>query len=499
MQTKKHSPGDEIPMANYQLAHLDLSTRMTLAYLMLNPFREWGEVSQLAKKHGVSRKFLYELRDKVQNAVEKALIPCEPGRKAEIQTLVVDDNLIRRAIAAYLTIVPGTIRPIQILLDLLFGVHRSTGTISQTAKALGQEALDYQHGLSLPISILGEADEIFQGQQPCLTLVDGRSFLVLNLSAEDHRDATTWGCVLLDVQRQGVKFQDLVSDGARGIRAGAEAAQLAIPLPPDLFHLTREGYHVTQRLEKQAYRAIERAERARRAPQQRRGRKLTVPVALPQAEVEEQQALSNLSAWLFLNQEIRQALEPWDVCGYVCNPHDVRQTLLTAFELLHSLQQETINAFVDALSGKLDELLAPLEWLAQHLEPWRSQMDRQTEAGLVWAWLHRTELNLPTSQVLTPAQQPLVTAIWQTLALFHRSSSLAESLHSWMRPYLQVHRGMPDWLLPLLQVVWNHHSFSRNKRAGSSPMQLAGIQDPLSLSQLLDRLAGAPHADLCLV
>lgn len=481
-------------MANYQLTHLDLSTRLELACLMLNPYRPWGQASQLAETYGVSRKFLYGLQGQARQALQSALMPHEPGRKADQQTVVVDDGFVRRAIAACLTLVPGTLRPIQSLLALLFGVHRSIGTICQTAQALGASALAYQQGLHLPMSALAEADEIFQGRQPCLTLVDGRSFLVLNLSAEAHRDATSWGCVLLDVQQQGVQLLDLASDGARGIRAGAAAAQLTIPLPPDLFHLLREAHHVTQRLEKSAYRAIENAERARRANTEqhadhpRRGRKLHVPVALPQAETEEQQALAQLSAWLFLLQEIRQTLEAWDANGSLSDPQHVRQTLLTAIDLLRSLQRQTVSDFAELLLSKLDELLAPLEWLAQRLAPWRSQLDRRTEAALVWAWLHQRELGLSPHEILTPGQQSLVTAFWEALALFHRSSSLAESLHSWLRPFLQVHRGMPDWLLPLLQVVWNHHHFSRGKRFGYTPMQLAGIQDPLSLSQLFDQL-----------
>ena len=82
----------------------------------------------------------------------------------------------------------------------------------------------------------------------------------------------------------------------------------------------------------------------------------------------------------------------------------------------------------------------------------------------------------------------IVRAVWDTLALFHRSSSLAESLHSWLRPYLQSHRGMPKWLLPLLQLFWNHHTFQRGKRAGSSPLELAGVEDALSLAEVLDQL-----------
>jgi hypothetical protein len=53
---------------------------------------------------------------------------------------------------------------------------------------------------------------------------------------------------------------------------------------------------------------------------------------------------------------------------------------------------------------------------------------------------------------------------------------------------LQIHRGMPKWLLPLLQLFWNHHQFERGKRAGSSPLELAGVEDVPSLAEVLDQL-----------
>jgi hypothetical protein len=55
------------------------------------------------------------------------------------------------------------------------------------------------------------------------------------------------------------------------------------------------------------------------------------------------------------------------------------------------------------------------------------------------------------------------------LDLFHRSSSLAESLHSWLRPYLQIHRGMPQWLFPLLQLFWNYHEFEQGNVPAAAP------------------------------
>jgi hypothetical protein len=491
----KNNPEREIPMADYQLAHLDLSTRIELVSHLVDPARPWGLVTALSKEQGVSRKFLYELREKAITSLSDALLPRTAGRKANKNQVEIDDAFVRRAIAICLSVVPGTVRTVQVVLDWLLGVHRSVGYISQSAKEIGAEALEYTQGLDLPILALAEADEIFQGRKPCLTLVDGRSFLVLSLSSQPHRDETNWGCVLLDVQKQGVNLVDVASDGARGIQAAVKEVSVMIPLRPDLFHLIREAHRVTQRLEKWAYRAIEDAERARMAkqeqdmPKRRRGAPLKAKVALPQAEAEEQKAIAQLDAWEWLFHEIRQAIEPITPKGLIASGTQTRQTVETALGLLNTLDNPTIQSFTNQLSEKLDELLAPLDWLEQALAPWREGLDPELEAFIIWAWKYQKELGISVEQVLSASQQDLVTAFWNALSLFHRSSSLAESLHSWLRPYLQVHRGMPEWLLPLLQLIWNHHIFQRGKRQGKSPMALAGLENVPSLPKLFDLLS----------
>ncbi|RME60701.1 hypothetical protein D6779_01690 [Candidatus Parcubacteria bacterium] len=119
-------------------------------------------------------------------------------------------------------------------------------------------------------------------------------------------------------------------------------------------------------------------------------------------------------------------------------------------------------------------------------------MDADTQQFLLWAWHHREELNLNVEvDIPAPLRQAFQQAA-EALALFHRSSSLAEALHSWLRPFLQIHRGMPAWLLPLLQFYWNHHRFSRGKRADKSPLELAGVENALPLSQALMTLLPQP-------
>jgi len=394
----------------------------------------------------------------------------------------------------------GSVRNIQMALGLILGVGRSVGYISQTLTAAGERATAYNLGITVPLPILGEADEIFQGRRPCLTLVDGRSFLVLNLTPAESRDGTTWGVTYLNLVERGIQFHDLACDGGTGLRAGVREAELAIPLRPDLFHILQEAHRLTRRLEGAAYKAIQNAERARRADLEargiirRRGRRLKIKVPLPQAEVEEAKAIELFDNWSWLLGEIRLALEPITPAEGIVSVAETKTTVGTALELLKELDHAEITAFADELQEKLSELLAPLEWLEQQLTPVLKNLDADTQAFVIWAWQHRQALNLNVATDISEELRPVVRTVGDILGLFHRSSSLAESLHSWLRPYLQIHRGMPKWLLPLLQLFWNHHKFERGKRAGSSPLELAGVKDAPSLKRVLDQLFGSQSA-----
>ena len=81
-------------MAHYRLSHIDLSTRIALGVQMLDPAREWGKVSELARQYGVSRKFLYEMAGEAQQALQRALAPKEAGRRPQTTHLVVDGAVI---------------------------------------------------------------------------------------------------------------------------------------------------------------------------------------------------------------------------------------------------------------------------------------------------------------------------------------------------------------------------------------------------------------------
>jgi len=179
-------------MAEYRVPEFTLEQRADAALQMLVPLpsRKWGLVSELALLYGVSRTILYEIRDCAWDALIGALLPRDVGRPVQVTSLTVDKAFIDRTIAI-LPMLTGSVRDIRLGLGLLFGVRRSIGYISETLTEAGARAMAHNLKITVPLPILGEADEIFQGRKPCLTLVDGRSFLVLNLTPAESRDGTT--------------------------------------------------------------------------------------------------------------------------------------------------------------------------------------------------------------------------------------------------------------------------------------------------------------------
>ncbi len=482
-------------MAAYRLPELDLATRIEIALEMRRPRAErgWGRVCELQRQYGVSRTWLYDLDTRAAQALADGLAAHPAGRPILAKPLLVDQALIKR----FITVLPmtsGTVRGIQDGLALILGVQRSVGYISQTLTAAGAQATALNRRLSVPLPVLGEADEIFQGQQPCLTVVDGRSFLALNLAPAEHRDGTTWGVTFLDLQAQGITFANLTTDQGTGLLAGIREAQLTMPLYADLFHPVYEGQRLTTRLEGRAYHAIATAERLRRAereaqaPTRRRGRPLKVSGTRTEAETAESQAVQRADAWRWLFAELRQALVPLTPQGGLQPVAAAQATVAAALALLKELGATDITAYANKVEQQLPALLAPLAALHQQLAACCQQLDAETTALIGWAWQHRQALALTIERDFPAALQPWVRTFWSALTLYQRTSSLAESLHSWLRPFLSMHRSMPQWLLPLLQLFWNYHEFERGKRAGYSPVQLAGNAEAPTLVEMLEQL-----------
>ena len=77
-------------MSYYRLPHIDLSTRISLALEMLNASRHWGLATHMANAYQVSRKFLYQLRNRARAGLVRQLSGQQPGPGPASAALMVD-------------------------------------------------------------------------------------------------------------------------------------------------------------------------------------------------------------------------------------------------------------------------------------------------------------------------------------------------------------------------------------------------------------------------
>jgi hypothetical protein len=485
-------------MTQYRVEQLDVSTRIEigLKMVMSSAERGWGWVTEMAAAYGVSRQTFYDVRDDVRAVLEQAVKPQAPGPKPTREALRVDAEYIRWA-TTVLAMQKGSTRDVQLGLELLFGVKRSVGFISETLNAVGQSAADYNAQLRPGQPIQGEADEVFQRMLPCFTVVDGQSFMVLNLSAEADRTGETWAKTFERLADQGIEFQDIVSDNASGIRRGLREAGLDVVWRLDVFHVVQEGHRLSQKLENAAYKAMRQADRVQAyAAEQAEGKRRVgrprqaVGADVDTADQQQMLAIAQFDLWAWLLSEVRFALEP--VHGDRLNDSaTARAALEVASDLMQALDQPDIAAFATRLLKNLDALLDPLRWLEQQVADWQTTLDPADEALIVWACRCPAVVVEELPERLHMAAQAYDTA----LALLHRASSHVEPFHSWLRPYLTIHRTLPDWLLPLAALFWNHHTFQRGKRVGHSPVELAGLDDAPSLQSVLRQVCHMAFGD----
>jgi hypothetical protein len=185
-------------------------------------------VTPLAATYGVSRTFLYHLRETACGALEVAMACGQPGRPPLSSAIEVDTNRLERGIVTLATVGCCSIEQTQRVLGELLDVNCSVGYISGVLKSAEERATKANAAFIPCQGVTLAADEIFDGREPHLVLVEPQSLLIVELSRQEQRDSLTWGVTFLECEKRGVKIEQVVSDGAQGLKKGITEAQLGI-------------------------------------------------------------------------------------------------------------------------------------------------------------------------------------------------------------------------------------------------------------------------------
>src|SRR5215213_4030553 len=181
-------------------ARLPESDRKNLA---IRALAQSETVSDLAARHGVSRKFVYQQTHKARAALDEAFSSATPD-EAVLFELAVTKTWLRQVIVGLTLICRGSYRGVVEFLRDLLGVPVSLGCVHDVLQSATRQASVINRDQDRSGIRVGLHDEIFQGATPVLAGVDAASTYCYLLAAEQHRDADTWGVHLLDAAERGL-------------------------------------------------------------------------------------------------------------------------------------------------------------------------------------------------------------------------------------------------------------------------------------------------------
>lgn len=458
---------------------------------------EWGLVSDMARKYGVSRQFLYDN--------EARLLPpfaLEGGAQATLS-----DEDVHRLILCIRLHCNGSVVGISRTLREMGWGPGSTGHISEFLRAAAKPCkLDLPTKGSAVVLML---DEVFANGEPILVVLEASSHCILDIVLVPDRKATTWEGILRRLQGAGVDIGMLVKDQGSSLKAAAQT--LGLVERADLFHLLKRFDPYLPSLERHAYGAIEEEfERARVFLNRKNEGSLQGCLARYEAACAETLvAMRTVDSYDYLHACLHEAFDSFTREGRLRTRAMAEGDIDAALTLMEGEfpSHGGILAAVKFLRKNLPDYWGYFEQLERII---RRQSEAITEHTLLagcLAWqLDRKAMAVKSPKLkrelarqskaqldlaLTGAGEDMETAI---KALFSeldsnvRSSSPLEAINSIIRNYLNACRSQTTQeSLTMLAFFLNHRTATRGKYARSSPHErMTGLAEKASpIEQIL--------------
>jgi len=418
-------------------------------------------VSDLAARHGVSRKFIYQQTHKSRAALDDAFSSVTPDDEVLFE-LAVTKAWLRQVVVGLTLTCPGSYRGV---VEFLRDVPVSLGSVHDVLQAATRQASTINHDQDLSRICVGLHDEILQGATPVLAGVDAHSTCCYILAAERRRDADTWGVHLLDAAAQGLDPDYTIADAGQGLRAGQKATWGDTPCHGDVFHIQRQCEGTANTLQHLATGATSRRKtlqaRIDRAGQSGPDDELAAQLRLARQSQAQANWLARdirtLVHWLrhdvvalagpdlatrrelfdFIVAELA-AREPRDTRRI----HPVRVTLQN--------QRDDLLAFAGVLDDKLTDVARALA-IAEPLVREALVLHRlPSTPPAYWQGWNRLRAKMKCKF------HTLFDAVSHAMARTPRSSSLVETLNSRLRSYFTLRRHLGGSYLDLLRFFLNH-------------------------------------------
>jgi len=446
----------------------------------------WGTISWLARKHYVSRQFIYLLIWGLKDIFEQTEVKVKDELK--------EHNQVFHSLLMITLKLQGTcsIGDISQILKTLNIPANSTGYISQKIKefavAIPKNTTSHPDCNAIVIS----ADETFAGSKPILIIIDAKSHFILKAVMARDRKGHTWYNLFEELKNEGYPIHYVVKDQGSGLENGAKLAELLEQL--DLMHLLKPLLPFLYRFAHQAYGAItEEVERQRVFNNARS--EANLKKRLDQYEKAVRTAddlIYRYDAYDYLWAELIRAFNPFNADGSLRQRSPVESDVATILELMESEIDNTklkdvIKNFrksVNAYWGYFDRLEVIVKNLSRDIPEdilrelclaW--QCDKKSRAVKNYArkkaLLKQAEEHLFLAACLQlPEYEAVKQKVFDELEANVRSSSPLESINSLIRDHLNSCRDqLTQELLDMIVYFINHKIVSTGPYKGTSACQ----------------------------
>ena len=488
-----------------KIPHLDLPTALFIGAVMNTPRdrRPWGIVTWMGEMFNISRPTLYSLGERV---LEQFQIQPETEPAVPEKSILVTETRLKRTILSHS--IPGnmSIRDSQVSLQEAFDQRPSIGTISQLITSAGQKAGQVLSNLSyknLGIAIVLRDETFFQGK-PILIMVEPISTTILFAEVCPDRKSDTWGLALLMVEEKGVTIKGLVEDMAQAFPKSQQLAELEdTEVQKDTWHVQRDAGNLAKSLLNTAYKAIGEVYELDDKLLKCWNDELFEQKYIPAVEKQDL-AIEQYDSYIEWSAHLHDAFELVDRRSGEIRDRQINGWLLEeTLSALEKIDHPKVKKLVNKIRNHQDQMLTFLDWAQTALEQFKIETEGLIPDGFIRmvarCWWYRQALINGHNQFKSAAEvaemefrvcldgEPLWTQfadqLLSILSAATRASSLVEGINSLLKSFLDNRCSFhsTDTLQAYINlfVLWhNMRVYSRGKREGKSPFQLAGIETP---------------------
>jgi hypothetical protein len=481
---------------------------------------EHGTASRLAEEFRTSRRFVYDLAERVKDSLDwrQAGRPAQDKTQEElavlrqrIRELEADCEQLsgqleversrarekRFRLLLELALCPVSEDKIAHCLEVALGPagRVSSGWVNGQLQRAGEAALAILRKADFRNSVREAAiDELFRNQQPILCVIEPRTLLATVPQPSENRKGETWQTLL----KQYPNLEFVVSDQASGLRKGVNTCEQEIAHQYDIFHIKREIRRWLRSQEARCYEQMEKTEQARRLmddPQLGAGAQIRAFVDHKQKAEALDERLLAFDWTETIVEYLEESLSAYDARHHRIRTKAEAEALIDeVLGLLREIRPINTKPLIGMIAGARPGLFTFLKVVEEKLNGievrWRHVTGCRRTAfnAIACAWHYHFRAH--TSE---RAQRAYLTAlvnlqywnkrienfpevqrqIYEALDQVVRASSAVECFNSLLRPYISVKKHLSQGFLALIALY--HNTRPLKQRGNRTPLELAGV------------------------